>query len=325
MQRFAQRHKLATLQRKLGNKARQNAFTLTEMLVAIAILAIMFTLLFVPMTQAFDNARRGRIMGNLQNAADYALEIMVRELTQAVEVLPQERVHSQDHTYTYPTGQTIVHQAGEPLNLLDEIDRLNNQPPTDDDTLSRIDFLVRAVQQDQLTPQNWQQGYTVITYYVRRADPSRPFQYMGFGGQPPNRRQVFRAQWRPDPQAPEPNPDDPQNPQFWVANDGWILEDFALLQMPNVGQFINPVPRIQQLLSHNALTPSDVDVSDLRFTIEREPTQDPRGRRPRAVTIEITLRQPTPGARIKGGDPNVTDAPSLFLRRRVRVVLPNVR
>jgi prepilin-type N-terminal cleavage/methylation domain-containing protein len=40
------------------------AFTLTELLVAIAILSIMFTLLFIPMTQAFDNARRGRIMAN---------------------------------------------------------------------------------------------------------------------------------------------------------------------------------------------------------------------------------------------------------------------
>ncbi len=312
------------------------AFTLTEMLVAIAILAILFTLLFIPMTQAFDQARRGRIMASLQNAADYASEIMGRELTQAVVILPQERVHAQDHTYTYPTGRTILHRAGEPFNLLDEIDRLNlaNQPPTDEpdnskaapdnDTLSRIDFLVLAVQQDQLTPRNWQQGYTVITYYVRRSDPSRPFQYMDFGGQPPNRRQIFRAQWRPDPQAPEPIPNDPQNPQVWIADDGWVLEDFAIFQMTDPGQFINPAPRVQQLLSHNALTPSDVDIADLRFTIEREPTQDPKGRRPQAVAVEMTLRKPTPGAKVAGNDPNRTDAPSLFIRRRFKVVLANV-
>jgi prepilin-type N-terminal cleavage/methylation domain-containing protein len=122
------------------------AFTLTELLVAIAILSIMFTLLFIPMTQAFDNARRGRIMSELQNAADYALEIMVRELTQATEVLPQERVDA---------------NSGNPLNLLDDLDS------GDDDTLSRIDFVVRAVKDDRLTPQNYQQAYTVITYYLR--------------------------------------------------------------------------------------------------------------------------------------------------------------
>jgi prepilin-type N-terminal cleavage/methylation domain-containing protein len=98
------------------------AFTLTELLVAIAILSIMFTLLFIPMTQAFDNARRGRIMAELQNAADYALEIMVRELMQATEVLPQERLHAEDHTYTYPSGWRIVHQQGEPLNQIDDLD-----------------------------------------------------------------------------------------------------------------------------------------------------------------------------------------------------------
>lgn len=326
-------HFVTLSHRPIALSSHRPAFTLTEMLVAIAILAILFTLLFIPMTEAFDNARRGRIMASLQNAADYALEIMTRELTQAVVVLPQERVHAQDHTYTYPTGRTILHRVGEPLNLLDEIDRLNlnNQPPTDEpnnsnaapdnDTLSRIDFLVLAVQQDQITPRNWQQGYTVITYYVRRADPSRPFQYME-AAQPSNRRQIFRAQWRPDPQAPEPSPDNLQNPQLWRADDGWILEDFVLLQVPNPGQFINPMPRVQQLLSHNALTPPDVDVADLRFTVEGEPTQDPKGRRPQAVVIEMTLRKPTPGAKVTTA--GESDVPSLFIRRRVKVVLPNV-
>jgi prepilin-type N-terminal cleavage/methylation domain-containing protein len=91
------------------------AFTLTELLVAIAILSILFTLLFVPMTTAFDNARRGRIMSELQNAADYALEIMVRELTQATEVLPQERV---DANSPDPSGRN----PSLPLNLLDDLD-----------------------------------------------------------------------------------------------------------------------------------------------------------------------------------------------------------
>ncbi|MGQ9518622.1 MAG: PulJ/GspJ family protein [Candidatus Fervidibacter sp.] len=275
------------------------AFTLTELLVAIAILSIMFTLLFIPMTQAFDNARRGRVMAELQNAADYALEIMVRELTQATEVMPQERVA--------PNGQ--------PLNLFDELDT------GDDDTYSRVDFVVCAVQGDRLVPQNWQQAYTVITYYLRRMDSSRGFQYLEIGGQPSNRRQIFRAQWIPDQNiAPEPNQRDPQ--ERWIVNGAWIMPDLSQLQPAN--------PPQGGLISHNSLTPPDIDVADLRFTVERRAESDERARKPVAVVIEMTLRKPTPGARAKR-DPNTgalmdePDAPSLFIRRRVKVVLENVQ
>ena len=270
------------------------AFTLTELLVAIAILSILFTLLFVPMTTAFDNARRGRIMSELQNAADYALEIMVRELMQATEVLPQERVDD----------------SGNPLNLLDDLDS------GDDDTPARIDFVVRAVKDDRLTPQNYQQAYTVITYYLRRADPSRPFHYLDVGNFPANRRQIFRAHWQPQGTtgtvATEPTNRDTQN--RWIVTGAWIMPDLSRLSPFN--------PQQGGLLSHTALTPPDIDVADLRFTVERRPESDERDRKPVAVIIEMTLRKPTPGARVKS--PNETDVPSLFIRRRVRVVLPNV-
>jgi len=276
---------------------RLHAFTLTELLVAIAILSIMFTLLFIPMTQAFDNARRGRIMAELQNAADYALEIMVRELMQATEVLPQERVDA----------------SGNPLNLLDDLDS------GDDDTPARIDFVVRAVKDDRLTPQNYQQAYTVITYYLRRADPSRPFQYLDFGNFPANRRQIFRAHWQPQGTsgtvAPEPTNRDTQN--RWKVTGAWIMPDLSQLQSFD--------PKQGGLLSHTALTPPDIDVTDLRFTVERSPESNERDRKPVAVVIEMTLRKPTPGAKAKGNNPNETDVPSLFVRRRVKVVLQNVR
>ncbi|MFA0756797.1 MAG: hypothetical protein YPKNTGVA_002326 [Candidatus Fervidibacter sp.] len=278
------------------------AFTLTELLVAIAILSIMFTLLFIPMTQAFDNARRGRIMSELQNAADYALEIMVRELTQATEVLPQERVDANSPDPSNPL----------PLNLLDDLDS------GDDDTLSRIDFVVRAVKDDRLTPQNYQQAYTVITYYLRRADPSRRFQYLDVGNFPANRRQIFRAHWQPQGTsgtvAPEPTARDAQG--RWRVTDAWIMPDLSQLQPFN--------PQQGGLISHTALTPPDIDVADLRFTVERRPESDERDRKPIAVVIEMTLRKPTPGAKAKGNNPNETDVPSIFVRRRVRVVLPNV-
>jgi hypothetical protein len=241
-------------------------------------------------------------MSELQNAADYALEIMVRELTQATEVLPQERVEQVDDNRVNP------------LNLLDDLDS------GDDDTLSRIDFVVRAVKDDRLTPQNYQQAYTVITYYLRRADPSRWFQYLDVGNFPANRRQIFRAHWQPQGTsgtvAPEPTARDRDEQGRWKVTGAWIMPDLSQLQPFD--------PQRGGLISHTALTPPDIDVADLRFTVERRPESDERDQKPVAVVIEMTLRKPTPGAKAKGNNPNETDVPSIFVRRRVRVVLPNV-
>lgn len=284
-------YKLAPLH--FRTPTRFHAFTLTELLVAVAILAIMFTLLFIPMTQAFDNARRGRVMGELQNAANYALEIMVRELMQAVEVMPQERVNASN---------------GQPLDLLDDASG-------DDDTFSRIDFVVRSVQNDRLMPFNWQQAYVVITYYIRRADPSRSFRYLNVGGQDANRRQIFRTQWMPDQNiAPEPNQINPQG--RWVVTGAWIMSDLSGLPRAN--------PPQGGLISFNALTPPDIDINDLRFTVERRPEQSLRDQKPLAVVVELVARKPAPGARARQGNPNETDIPSLFVRRRIKVVMKNV-
>ena len=276
---------------------RLHAFTLTELLVAIAILSIMFTLLFIPMTQAFDNARRGRIMAELQNAADYALEIMVRELMQAIEIMPQERKDEQTQN---------------PLDLYDDM-------AGDDDTLSRIDFVVRSVGDDRMSPGYWRQGYSVITYYIRRNDPSREFQYLDFGTEKANRRQVFRTQWLQDQNiAPEPTIWDGT---YWYVRGAWIMPDLS--QLPEADP--NSIPPRGGKISHTALTPPDIDVADLRFTVERRPESEFKAQKPIAVVIEMTLRKPTPGAKAKGNNPNETDVPSLFVRRRVKVVLQNVQ
>jgi hypothetical protein len=104
--------------------------------------------------------------------------------------------------------------------------------------------------------------------------------------------------------------------------------------MPDLSQLQPFDPQRGGLISHTALTPPDIDVADLRFTVERRPESDERDQKPVAVVIEMTLRKPTPGAKAKGNNPNETDVPSInpnetdvpsiFVRRRVRVVLPNV-
>lgn len=339
-----------------GSKKR--GITLTELLVTIAILAVLFTLLFIPMSQAIDQARRGRIIADLHKAADYALEIMTRELRQSVEILPQRRIHKESHTYEYGT-LTVTHEAGTPLNALDE-DLL-----PDDDHLARIDFVVRVVREDRifLPPVPVQAGaYIVTTYYVRRSKPHRSFRYLA-GREKENRRQIFRAQWQPVPGTEPTDADFDPNTGYWRVSDGWILEDFDL-DKDRDGQIgedpidfrdndgdrridedplkVTPPPSIQ-IFSHNALTPPDVDVEDLQFIVER----DLETGRPRSVVIVLKLRKPTPGAKTRDddgdglldedprdgrdndGDGKIdeddADVPSLSILRRVKVVLPNVQ
>lgn len=78
--------------------ARQG-FTLVEVLVVLAILVILFGLLFAPMMAGMDMATRGQVQSRLQDVARRAAEEMRRELTNAIYVYPPP---------SYPVGTTAV-------------------------------------------------------------------------------------------------------------------------------------------------------------------------------------------------------------------------
>lgn len=63
------------------------AFTLIEMLVVLAITAILMVILFVPLSRALDMTRRGRAQADGQNNVREALSRVVRDLSNAMEVL----------------------------------------------------------------------------------------------------------------------------------------------------------------------------------------------------------------------------------------------
>jgi len=69
-------------------RARRGGFTLTEILVALAIMVILFALLFAPMMAGLDWVATGRANVNLQDACRLAMEQMRRELSEAVFVHP---------------------------------------------------------------------------------------------------------------------------------------------------------------------------------------------------------------------------------------------
>ena len=66
--------------------SRRRGFTLTEVLVALAVMVILFALLFAPMIAGLDWVSTGRANVKLQDACRYTMETLRRELGEAVYV-----------------------------------------------------------------------------------------------------------------------------------------------------------------------------------------------------------------------------------------------
>jgi prepilin-type N-terminal cleavage/methylation domain-containing protein len=71
-----------------GAVHRHRGFTLVEVLVVLAILVVLFGLLFAPMMAGMDMVTSGRAQARLQDSARLAAEQMQRELAQAMYVYP---------------------------------------------------------------------------------------------------------------------------------------------------------------------------------------------------------------------------------------------
>jgi len=70
-------------------RARQHSgFTLVELLVVLAILVLLFGLLFAPMMTSLDMAKEGQIRARMQDTARQAMEDIQRTITNAIHVLP---------------------------------------------------------------------------------------------------------------------------------------------------------------------------------------------------------------------------------------------
>ena len=87
-------HKLLVgLRSKAADRAQRTpGFTLIEVLVVLAILVILFGLLFVPLISGLDMASRGRSAARLQQDTRIALERLRRDLADAIYVYPTYRM-----------------------------------------------------------------------------------------------------------------------------------------------------------------------------------------------------------------------------------------
>lgn len=211
----------------------QYGFTLIEILVALAILVLVFGLLFRPMMTALDIANTGQAGAAVATTSRLTLNQLTREIGEAMWVRSM-------YGYLDPaTGSYRVPYFG----------RLDLIPP------ARVGNQVVS----PLQPRTDASGDPVkVTYFVRRRDPSSPYDPID------NPRVLYRAEYATDPTYPDPD-------LLWLDTSGgtvrdpwpgWNVNNYAWAQWDLTGLTF-PSPAVIDGVS--AVSDREADVRRVRF------------------------------------------------------------
>lgn len=172
--------------------ARKGAFTLVEMLVAIAVLSILLSVVFVPLRLAINSYHIGSSRTTAQNAAQASLDDMERDLRRAAYVFPNTALAGVTDKAPYMSNLVkSTDLVGVPyVRSLDKADIFTSTDVTKDvpqhgvcerssnsvawGNASRLDMiLVKRNGAGPVLP--IQPGDTVVSYYPRRQNPTLPY------------------------------------------------------------------------------------------------------------------------------------------------------
>lgn len=153
----------------------RRAFTLIEILVALAIFMLLLAIILVPLNMGMTMLHLGRAQIDIQSASQNTINQMRNDLSHAIYVYPNDMLPSVTGTMDLPkapyrvAGMTGVSVA--PYFNTDPCDILNNRASN----LSRIDLLLPETDNGSiLTPVL--PTFYLVTYYARRLDPSKDYQ-----------------------------------------------------------------------------------------------------------------------------------------------------
>ncbi|MCC6442314.1 MAG: type II secretion system protein [Armatimonadetes bacterium] len=283
MRRLDRNHSWAEKVICMKNRLRyERGFTLVEMLVVIAITAILFGLIFGPLVQSFNLTRQANTQVEAQDAARIALDQVTRELGDAMIVFDNTGTIRQIRDSITPTEYKTIY-VGTGIDL-PQPDIRNATDPTRDfsarSITAKIDFIVPDnVLQDAGQPQGIYQPVVpdvevdaqgnkhqwIVRYFIGLRDPSRRYsnQYLKVNldnktyrynsDQTENTYILYRVQFHPD---------DPRFHQFDNA-DG--MPQYALPNFFYDKREVNGVPlwRVWKEMS-TAMVPTDT-VDMVRF------------------------------------------------------------
>ena len=179
---------------RTSRSPRRNAFTLVEMMVALAVLVVLLVVMFVPLNMSSDLANIGQARANTQVAADAALDQMTGELQRAIVVFPNDHLpgvttlapynaNAGQNGYDFPFLRDALGYTSGPGGGAQNVNACRtgvdpNNPAhpalVAAGNTARIDFLLPATSAGaldvRLQPEN-----TLVSYYCRRRDISKPF------------------------------------------------------------------------------------------------------------------------------------------------------
>jgi len=164
--------------------SRASAFSLVEMLVAIAVLSILLAVVFVPLRLAINSFHVGQAQTSTQNAAQATLDDMERDIHRAAYVFPNtalagitdkapylnNKINSTDALGVPYVKSKVATDTASPLQGV--CDRTANAVAFSN--TSRVDMLLvkRRNGQAVLPPQP---DDSVVSYYARRQNIDKPY------------------------------------------------------------------------------------------------------------------------------------------------------
>jgi len=189
----------------------RRAFTLVEILVALAIFMLLLAIILVPLNMGMTMLHLGAAKVDVQSATQRVIDRMRGDLTSAIYVYPNAELPTVTGTTAsplFPYGD-----AASALASISTAPYFDGDPCTSttvrDKNLSRLDMLVPETNNGTLvTPVA--PSYYIVTYYARRKDTSSSYQSID------NPIILYRAQI--------PFRGDPANPTYLINRTGSGVE-----------------------------------------------------------------------------------------------------
>ena len=202
-------------QRRAGSARTQSAksfahskgFTLLELMVVLAITAVMMTLIIIPVVQSFNLMRAGQGFSDAQHKAAQLVESVGREISNAAAVRDNSGIKGTIVVYVPGPGVTGPQRVELPYSKIDLLKPAEGEPlrgPSGaliNPITGREDPTLRAPKGQIVLPVS--QGSTLVRYFIALRDPSRPYNnpydglLMGRNSQRDNLYVLYRAEVQP--------------------------------------------------------------------------------------------------------------------------------